>query len=42
MPSILKLLGWRLHFYANEAGEPVHVHAQKGDSDCKYWLYEQE
>jgi len=42
MPTILKLLGWRLHFYANEGNEPVHVHCQKGDCDCKYWLYEEE
>jgi hypothetical protein len=38
MPTILLFLGWRLHFYANEGNEPIHVHCTKGDADCKYWL----
>ncbi len=38
MPTILQILGWRLFFYANEGNEPVHVHARKGDMECKYWL----
>lgn len=38
MPTVLYLRGWRLHFYSNEGNEPVHIHAQKGDRDCKYWL----
>ena len=42
MPTILKLLGWRLFFYANESHEPVHVHCQKAECDCKYWLLEEE
>ncbi len=39
MPNILYIRGWRLFFYANERNEPPHVHARKGDADCKYWLY---
>ncbi len=23
---------------ANEGNEPIHVHCQKGDTECKYWL----
>ena len=38
MPTILFINGWRVFFYANENNEPIHVHAQKGDMDCKYWL----
>jgi hypothetical protein len=38
MPTILYVQGWRFHFYSNEANEPIHVHAVKGDADCKYWL----
>jgi hypothetical protein len=38
MPTILLILGWRLHFYANEGNEPIHVHCTKGDADCKFWL----
>lgn len=38
MPTILYILGWRLLFYANEGMELIHVHCQKGDSECKFWL----
>jgi hypothetical protein len=38
MPTILLIMGWRLFFYANEGNEPIHVHCQKGDTECKYWL----
>src|SRR5271157_5911015 len=39
MPTILMVQGWRFFFYANEGNEPMHVHAVKGDADCKYWIY---
>ena len=42
MPTILKIRGWRLFFYANERGEPMHVHCQKGECDAKYWLDAEE
>lgn len=38
VPTILLILGWRLHFYANEGQEPIHVHCTKGDAECKFWL----
>ena len=38
MPTILIVSGWRLFFYSNEANEPMHVHARKGDAECKYWI----
>ena len=38
MPTILLVQGWRLFFYSNEGNEPLHVHARKGDSECKFWL----
>jgi hypothetical protein len=39
MPTILFIRGWRLFFYSNERHEPPHIHARKGDAECKYWLY---
>jgi hypothetical protein len=39
MPTILLVLGWRLFFYSNEGNEPLHVHAQKGESECKFFLH---
>ena len=38
MPTILLISGWRLFFYANEGNEPAHIHCQKGEVECKYWL----
>jgi len=39
MPTVLLIRGWRLFFYANERNEPPHIHARKGDAECKYWLH---
>ena len=39
MSTILFIYGWRVFFYSNEGDEPLHVHAQKGDMECKFWLY---
>lgn len=25
-------------FYSNENLEPIHIHAEKGDMECKFWL----
>ena len=38
MPTILYIDGWRFFFYSNERNEPIHIHIQKGDKECKYWL----
>ncbi len=38
MPTILVLFGWRCFFYSNEGKEPIHIHARKGNLECKYWL----
>ena len=38
MPTILLLHGWRFYFYSNEGNEPMHIHAQKAERECKYWL----
>ena len=37
-PTILYIRGWRLFFYPNEGDEPMHIHAKKGDAECKFWL----
>ena len=38
MPTILLILGWRLFFYSNEGNEPIHIHCQKAEIECKFWL----
>lgn len=37
VPTIPFIRGRRLFFYANERDEPPHIHARKGDTECKYW-----
>jgi hypothetical protein len=31
-------MGWRFFFYSNERNEPIHLHGQKAEKECKYWL----
>ncbi|WP_069791013.1 DUF4160 domain-containing protein (plasmid) [Cyanobacterium sp. IPPAS B-1200] len=38
MPTVLYIKGWRFFFYANEGNEPIHIHIQKGEKECKFWL----
>ena len=42
MPTVLVILGWRFFFYSNEGSEPIHIHAEKGDMECKYRLLVEE
>lgn len=42
MPTVLYIFGWRLFFYSNESMEPIHIHAEKGDMECKFWLLIEE
>ena len=38
MPTVLLIRGWRLFFYSDEGNEPLHIHAQKAECECKFWL----
>ena len=38
MPTVLLISGWRLFFYSNEGHEPVHIHDEKAEMECKFWL----
>ena len=38
MPTVLRLLGLRFHFYSDEGQEPAHIHVDSGDGECKFWL----
>jgi len=41
MPVVLRLDGYRFHFFANEGDprEPVHIHVATPNADAKFWLY---
>jgi hypothetical protein len=38
MPTVLRLFGWRFHFYSDEGTEPPHIHVATADGECKFWL----
>lgn len=38
MPTVLRLLSWRFHFYSDERQEPPHIHVRTPDGECKFWL----
>lgn len=38
MPTVLRLHGFRYHFYSHEPNEPAHVHVDKGERSAKVWL----
>jgi len=38
MPTVLYIVGWRLFFYSDEREEPIHIHARKAETACKFWL----
>jgi hypothetical protein len=37
-PTIRSIGPYRSFFYADEAGEPPHVHVQRGNALAKFWL----
>ncbi len=30
-----------MFFYSNEGNEPIHIHAEKADIECKFWILEE-
>lgn len=38
MPTVLRFGPYRLYFYSHEPNEPPHVHIDRDDQSCKFWL----
>ena len=38
MPTVLKTGPYRLFFYSHEPNEPPHVHIDRDEQTCKFWL----
>ena len=38
MPTVLRIGSYRFHFYSDEGKEPVHIHVETPDGECKFWL----
>ena len=41
MPVVFRYNGVRYFFFSNEGSprEPIHIHAQQGDAEAKFWLW---
>jgi hypothetical protein len=41
MPLVLRIDGFRFHFYSDEGDprEPVHIHVAQAGADAKFWLF---
>ncbi len=38
MPVVLRVGPYRLYFYSHEPNEPPHIHIDRDDQSCKFWL----
>ena len=38
MPTVLRERPYRLFFYSGDGSEPPHVHVERDDRICKFWL----
>jgi len=38
MPTVLRVGGFRFHFYSDEGNEPPHIHIRCEHGECKFWL----
>lgn len=39
MPTVLAIHGWRAYLHSNEGDEPMHIHARKGNAECRFLLH---
>jgi hypothetical protein len=35
---VLRVGGFRFHFFSDEGTEPSHIHVRCADGECKFWL----
>jgi len=38
MPTVLRVGGFRFHFFSDEGSEPPHIHVRCAEGECKFWL----
>jgi hypothetical protein len=38
MPTVLRSGPYRLYFYSHEPNEPPHVHIDREEQSCQFWL----
>jgi hypothetical protein len=40
MPTVLRIAGYRFHFFSGDWNEPPHIHVDGDDKRAKVWLRE--
>jgi hypothetical protein len=38
MPTVLRILGYRIGFFSADGDEPPHVHVAREERQAKFWL----
>lgn len=38
MPTVLRIGPYRFFFYSGDGHEPPHIHVERDDMICKFWL----
>ncbi len=38
VPTVLRIRGYRFHFFSNERNEPPHIHVDAAENTVKVWL----
>ncbi len=38
MPTVLRSGPYRLYFYSHETTEPPHIHIDRDNRSCKFWI----
>ncbi len=38
MPTVLRSGPYRVYFFSHESNEPAHVHIDRDQASCKFWL----
>ncbi len=38
MPTVLRIGPYRFYFYSHESNEPPHIHVDRDNQTCKFWL----
>jgi hypothetical protein len=38
MPTVLRIGAYRFFFYAGDKDEPHHIHIERDNYTCKFWL----
>ena len=38
MPTVLRIGPYRFYFFSHESNEPPHIHIDRDNQTCKFWL----